>query len=391
MKDLVCLVADKQIKATLKELLSRPRSLGIRPIEAEFLLHPHHDPGCYARPAEILLGYRQAAEHALIVLDYAWEGVPAASGVALEALIDEKLKEAGMAEWAASVVIDPELEAWVFSASPHVSDVLGWNQSWPPIREALEEQNLWSAADAKPADPKAAVEWILGRTGKSRSASLYGRLARKVNTAGCRDRAFLRLKELLQGWFPPASPSGGGRPHGPAPGRTRNVEYATRTRKKLIEVALPLDDINTASAREKSIRHGHPSTLHLWWARRPLAAARAVIFAQMVDDPSAHPDLFPTEEAQERERGRLFGIVRELVKWETRLTTSCWSGRARRSGRAGVARAATTPTIRGRRSCSIRTGCRPSTTRSRVAARCPWRHSGSDWRRTPATSIRWRC
>ena len=78
------------------------------------------------------------------------------------------------------------------------------------------------------------------------------------------------------------------------------------TKKKLIEVALPLDAINKASAREKSIRHGHPSTLHLWWARRPLAAARAVIFAQMVDDPSAHPDQFPTEEAQEKERQRLF-------------------------------------------------------------------------------------
>ena len=87
-------------------------------------------------------------------------------------------------------------------------------------------------------------------------------------------------------------------------------------KKKLIEVALPLEAINTASAREKSIRHGHPSTLHLWWARRPLAAARAVIFAQMVDDPSAHPDLFPTEKAQERERKRLFKIIEELVQWE---------------------------------------------------------------------------
>ena len=68
------------------------------------------------------------------------------------------------------------------------------------------------------------------------------------------------------------------------------------SRKKLIEVALPLEAINKASAREKSIRHGHPSTLHLWWARRPLAAARAVIFAQMVDDPSAHPDHLPDRE-----------------------------------------------------------------------------------------------
>ncbi len=87
-------------------------------------------------------------------------------------------------------------------------------------------------------------------------------------------------------------------------------------KKKLIEVALPLEAINKASAREKSIRHGHPSTLHLWWARRPLAAARAVIFSQMVDDPSAHPDLFPTEKAQEKERQRLFKIIEELVLWE---------------------------------------------------------------------------
>ena len=86
--------------------------------------------------------------------------------------------------------------------------------------------------------------------------------------------------------------------------------------KKLIEVALPLAAINAASAREKSIRHGHPSTLHLWWARRPLAAARAVLFAQMVDDPSARPELFPTDEAQSQERQRLFRIIEDLVKWE---------------------------------------------------------------------------
>ena len=88
------------------------------------------------------------------------------------------------------------------------------------------------------------------------------------------------------------------------------------TRKKLIEVALPLEAINAASAREKSIRHGHPSTLHLWWARRPLAAARAALFAQLVDDPSSRPELFPTEEAQSRERQRFFRIIEELVKWE---------------------------------------------------------------------------
>lgn len=86
--------------------------------------------------------------------------------------------------------------------------------------------------------------------------------------------------------------------------------------KKLIEVAIPLEAINTASVKEKSIRQGHPSTLHLWWARRPLAACRAVLFAQLVDDPSSHPDRFPTEVAVENERKRLFSIIQELVKWK---------------------------------------------------------------------------
>lgn len=87
-------------------------------------------------------------------------------------------------------------------------------------------------------------------------------------------------------------------------------------KKKHIEVALPLEAINAESAREKSIRHGHPSTLHLWWARRPLATARAVIWSSLVDDPSSHPERFPTEEAQRQERERLFDILTRLVKWE---------------------------------------------------------------------------
>ena len=90
----------------------------------------------------------------------------------------------------------------------------------------------------------------------------------------------------------------------------------TVVRKKLIEVSLPLEAINRASVREKSIRHGHPSTLHLWWARRPLAACRAVLFAQLVDDPSAWPEEFPTPEEQESERSRLHRIITDLVPWE---------------------------------------------------------------------------
>ena len=87
-------------------------------------------------------------------------------------------------------------------------------------------------------------------------------------------------------------------------------------KRKLIEVALPLEAISRESAREKSIRHGHPSTLHLWWARRPLAAARAVLWSSLVDDPSSRPDEFPTVEDQKLERKRLFDILERLIKWE---------------------------------------------------------------------------
>ena len=91
----------------------------------------------------------------------------------------------------------------------------------------------------------------------------------------------------------------------------------TTYRRKLIEVDLPLDEINSESAREKSIRHGHPSTLHLWWSRKPLAACRAVIFASLVDDPSSCPDEFPTEAEQRAERNRLHEMIKQLVKWES--------------------------------------------------------------------------
>src|SRR5690625_4579807 len=101
------------------------------------------------------------------------------------------------------------------------------------------------------------------------------------------------------------------------PSNTNERNTVTDTpKKKLIETSLPLEAINAAASREKSIRHGHPSTLHLYWARRPLAAARAVLFAQLVDDPASRPDDFPSEEAQDAERARLHALIEKLVVWE---------------------------------------------------------------------------
>lgn len=95
------------------------------------------------------------------------------------------------------------------------------------------------------------------------------------------------------------------------------TSHAPQTRRKLIEVSIPLEKINEQSAREKSIRHGHPSTLHLWWSRKPTSTARAVLFAQIVDDPGSRPDLFPTEEEQDTERRELFEIIEQISNWDT--------------------------------------------------------------------------
>ena len=130
--------------------------------------------------------------------------MPTASGADLESRIDEKLGSAGMADWAAPVVIDPELEAWVFGASPHVAEALGWTGA-ASLRETLERQGFWEPDALKPANPKAALEYVLGSTGKGRSASLFRRLAQRAGTRSCRDRAFVRLRNLLRSWFPPDS------------------------------------------------------------------------------------------------------------------------------------------------------------------------------------------
>lgn len=318
MIDLVCLVADRNMKAAVSTLLRRHQSLGIRPISSEIPVHPDKDHGCCSKPAQVLSSYRQDAEHALVILDHAWSGVPEPSGPALESFVKKKLRRTAMDKWAVPVVIYPELEAWVFSSSPHVAKVLGWAGRDRDLRSALEQQGLWDSDDIKPRDPKRALEWALKTARKRpRSSTYFSQIAESVSLERCQDPSFLRFKKQLQDWFPPTprtNRDGNGTSVRPRQGD--EVVSKVKTRKKLIEVAIPLDSINLASVREKAIRQGHPSSLHHWWARRPVVAARAVIFAQMIDDPSANPDRFPTEKAQERERHRLFDIIKRLVRWE---------------------------------------------------------------------------
>ena len=200
--DLLCLVADRNMAAAVSGLLSRPESLGTMTIEYRLETHPRRDPGCFHEGAEFLRGQHPDAAHALVVLDHAWVGVPTDSAAELEALLEDRLARAGIEGWARAVVIEPELEAWVFSGSTHVAKALGWTDQSPGLREALESQSYWPNDCHKPPDPKRAMEWALKQVRVARSSSIYGELASKVSTTNCTDRAFIRFRQILQDWFP---------------------------------------------------------------------------------------------------------------------------------------------------------------------------------------------
>lgn len=201
MTDLVCLVADKSLEATLTGLLGRPAALGIRAIHADMIVHPRRDPGCFHEAAELLRGYRADAAHAIILLDRAWEGAPASTGEELERDLAKRLHGDGLAPWAEPIVIDPELEAWVFSDSPHVEDILGWAGRVPALRAWLAAEGLWPEGAPKPPDPRAAVDLALREVRRPRSSSIYRRLAERVSVERCTDRSFSRLRSVLSRWF----------------------------------------------------------------------------------------------------------------------------------------------------------------------------------------------
>ena len=199
--DLVCLVADSNMEATITQLFQRTESLGTRVFEYEVVSHPDSDPGCFKNGEEILNVYCSTTEHALVILDYEWGGVPASSGSELEDQLEQSLNRRYKEGWARAVVIEPELEAWVFSTSPHVARILGWPSN-KHLRSTLASMNLWQAGQPKPSDPKAALEEALRRRQIARSSSIYRELAKNVSTKSCKDRAFIRMRTLLQDWFP---------------------------------------------------------------------------------------------------------------------------------------------------------------------------------------------
>lgn len=200
-KDLVVLVADADMEQAVRGLLARPQSLGIRSgITFDVFKHPRRDPGVFHEAHEFLRPLQGQYEYALVMLDREGSGQENRSAQDIENEIQQRLNAAGWSERSAVVVLDPELEAWVFSNSLHVVKVIA-DEDQDLFREILQqcERN----ALGKPQCPKEVMEEILRRKGIPRSSALFRELATRVGLSQCADPAFNRLKSALQRWFPP--------------------------------------------------------------------------------------------------------------------------------------------------------------------------------------------
>jgi len=201
-KDLVVLVADRNMEYTIKGLLTRTRALGIRQPTCDYFVHPEHDPGCLLRGHDFLRPLVKYYNHALVVLDHDGCGQESDSREKLEKQIEKRLIGSGWGDRAAAVVIEPELEIWVWSNSPYVDRITGWAGKTPDLRTWLVQQRFTDTRTAKPAQPKKAFEQALKLAGKARSSSLFYLLATSVGLENCIDPAFGKLKAILKSWFP---------------------------------------------------------------------------------------------------------------------------------------------------------------------------------------------
>jgi len=202
-KDLVLLTADKNAEYLLRGLFSRSHSLGIRSVSTDFFRHGDRDPGCLRDCHKFLLPFIRTHSHALVVFDREGCGREARDRKELEVEVEERLCETGWGNRATAIVIDPELENWVWTTSPHVDAVLGWTNAQPALRAWLTKNGLLTEEQAKPSRPKEAMQSALFSVRKPRSSALYHQLASRVSFSGCTDPAFCKLRSVLQAWFPP--------------------------------------------------------------------------------------------------------------------------------------------------------------------------------------------
>ena len=205
--DLFVLVADEDMVQTIKGLLQRPQSLKMARVEFEVHRHPDRDSGCRIGAAEYLSAFRDSYRHALVIFDLDGSGSHK-SREETEREVDGELSRNGWYERAKVIVVEPELEMWVWSASKRVPEVLGWNKTYGELRRWLEEQGLWPEGNDKPPDPKEAMRRTMRESRSRRSPRKFFELASAISLKGCRDSSFGDFKRTLRSWFPPDADCG---------------------------------------------------------------------------------------------------------------------------------------------------------------------------------------
>ena len=200
-KDLIVLVADLDAENAITALLDRSHSMGTRSIDCDRVLrHPERDPGCCRSSVDMLRRYQTTHAYALVVFDHHGSGRGDDDRETIEHDIEEALKGSGWGDRAAVIVLDPELEIWIWSDSPHVYSTLGWD-SRSNLDVFLHEGWL-EEGQAKPTQPKEAMQAAMKQSRTPRSARIFEQLAEKVSLNRCIDPAFTKLKTTLKGWFP---------------------------------------------------------------------------------------------------------------------------------------------------------------------------------------------
>ena len=200
MKDLVILVADANMEQAVRGLFLRPQALGVQTsITFDVFKHPRRDPGVFHGAHEFLRPFQSQYRYALVMLDREGSGQEEQSSEEIEQTIQGRLDGVGWRGRSAVVVLDPELEAWVFSDSPHVIRVIAGGDAALYHQVLNAQQRL---DNGKPVRPKEAMEEILRRKRIPRSSGLYQDLATRVSLLRCSDRSFQRFRQILQRWFP---------------------------------------------------------------------------------------------------------------------------------------------------------------------------------------------
>ena len=198
--DLVILTPDVDTEACLRGVFSRPRRLTHDDVRPRFLRHPRHDPGCRSDASPFLRSSAGGGACALVVFDLAGCGADDEDPAHVERYVEDSLRP----DWgdrARAIVVAPEIEAWLWSDSPHVAKAMGWSESTAVQRRWLQAEGLWPAELPKPPDPKSAFHRAVGRSRVIPGPGIFARIGREVGVDRCEDRAFTRLKTTLRAWY----------------------------------------------------------------------------------------------------------------------------------------------------------------------------------------------